>query len=75
MENNSGHKDSEGIWIPESNSAKLRNKLSPFWTLSQILLDGDFIIENNIEFIKEMATRCEKVKPIIIEIIEDIEKP
>jgi hypothetical protein len=37
----SGMRDKDGTWIPETPQAKLRNKLSPFWTLSEILSNDD----------------------------------
>ncbi len=32
-----GHKE-DGVWVDETTQAKLRNKLSPFWTLSELLI-------------------------------------
>ena len=74
----SGTRDLDGTWIPETPQAKLRNRLSPFWTLSEVLSDDDMIAkmlstEKGIEFIKKLAARCNENKSTILDLINQTE--
>lgn len=69
-----GSRDSSGNWVPETTQAKLRNKLGPFWTLSEILSDDDMfqkLISSNdgVEIVKDLVRICEENKSEIMELI------
>lgn len=76
----SGHRDVQGNWVDETPTAKLRNSLQPFWTLSTLLLDDEFrskLFENTKEepkIILEIAQKCEKSKERIIQLLNELEK-
>ena len=75
----SGSRDLDGNWVPETIQAKLRNKLSPFWTLSDILSDDEYLSkflssENGLNLIKDLAKQCESNKEVIIELIKKTNK-
>jgi len=78
MNNDSGTKDVNGNWIPETPQAKLRNRLSPFWTLSDILSNEDMIskllsTEKGTELIKSLVERCNENKSDILDLISQTE--
>jgi len=54
----SGKRDMNGEWIPETPQAKLRNRLSLFWTLSEILFkkfQPDFAKYEWLSYMKSIA--------------------
>jgi hypothetical protein len=74
----SGHRDSDGNWVDETPQAKLRNKLSPFWTLTDILGNDKYFDKimqdpNGIEMIRDLAKRCNVNKKIILDLISETE--
>lgn len=74
-----GTRDLDGTWIPETPQAKLRNKLSPFWTLSEALSDDDMLskmlsTEKGRELIKNLADRCNENKSVILDLIKQTEE-
>jgi hypothetical protein len=75
MERQSGHRDINGNWIEESPQAKLRNKLTPFWTLSEILATERYDKSNDelIKLIQDIAKRCEESKDEIMNLISQTE--
>jgi len=78
MKEDSGHKDVNGNWIPETPQAKLRNKLSPFWVLSTVVSDESTLTsilstEKGKALIKELTDKCNKNKPIILDLINQTE--
>ncbi len=75
MERQSGHRDINGNWIEESPQAKLRNKLTPFWTLSEILATERYDKSNDelIKLIQDIAKRCEECKDEIMNLISQTE--
>ena len=76
---NSGHKDFDGNWIDETPQAKLRNQLSPFWTLVSILseerLDKLLHHPDGLEIIKKCLEQCKDSQQIILDLIKETEKP
>ena len=65
--------------VPETIQAKLRNKLSPFWTLSDILSNDEHLSkllssEKGLNLIKDLAKQCESNKEVIIELIKKTNK-
>lgn len=75
----SGHRDLDGTWIDETPSAKLRNKLSSFWTLSTILVDEemrDKFLKNDKgqKLLFDIAQRCEQSKDSILSLIDELSK-
>jgi hypothetical protein len=75
----SGTRDKEGNWIPETPQAKIRNKLCPFWTLTDILSNNEMIeklleSEKGRELIKSLVERCQENKSTILELINETEK-
>jgi len=74
----SGTRDKEGNWIPETPQAKIRNKLSPFWILTDILIKED--IEKLLhskkgkELIKSLVETCQENKSTVLELINETEK-
>ena len=75
MERQSGHKDMDGNWVEETPQAKLRNKLTPFWTLSEIISTERYDKSNDelIKLILEIARRCESSKDEIMNLIAQTE--
>lgn len=77
MENNedkTGHFDINGNWVLESETAKLRNKLGPFWTLVDILIRQKEDNNKDLsELIDNCLERCIENRPKIIEHIKNIE--
>lgn len=75
MERKSGHRDMNGNWIEETPQAKLRNKLTPFWTLSEIIATDRYDKSNDelINLILEIAQRCEESKEEIMNLIAETE--
>jgi hypothetical protein len=74
-----GSRDTDGNWIPETTQAKLRNKLSPFWTLSDILANEDVTSklissEAGIKMINELANKCNQNKSDILDLIQKTDK-
>lgn len=79
IEEDSGTRDSGGKWIPETSQAKLRNRLSPFWTLTDILSNDDMLskmlsTEKGREIIKSLADRCNENKSVILDLIKQTEE-
>jgi hypothetical protein len=75
----SGTRDIDGTWIPETPQAKLRNRLSPFWNLSEILSNDDMLskmlsTEKGREIIKSLSDRCNENKSVILDLIKQTEK-
>ena len=78
-DSDSGTRDIDGTWIPETPQAKLRNRLSPFWTLSEVLSNDDMLskmlsTEKGRELIKNLADRCNENKSDILDLISQTEK-
>ena len=75
-ERKSGHRDINGNWVEETPQAKLRNKLTPFWTLSSILSDERYDKSNTelIDIINRLANQCEESKDLIMQLIAETEK-
>jgi hypothetical protein len=74
----SGTRDLDGNWIPETPQAKLRNRLSPFWVLTDILGDSDMLqkllsSDKGKDMINNLIKRCQENKSIILELIKDTE--
>lgn len=72
---NSGHRDIDGNWVPETPQAKLRNRLSPFWTLTDILSNEEtfekvLTSDGGIELIKLLVKRCQENKTTILNLID-----
>lgn len=60
----------------ESLTAKLRNKLGPFWSLSELIQNKenfDKVISSDPGIVENICKQCELNKSLIIEIIEAIE--
>jgi hypothetical protein len=76
MQKESGHRDINGNWVPESPQAKLRNKLTPFWTLSEIISNERYDKSNDelVQLILEIANRCEGIKEEILDLIKQTEE-
>ena len=55
----------------ETHQAKLRNKLTPFWTLSEIIATERYDKSNEeiMNLILEIAQRCEESKEEIMNLI------
>lgn len=75
----SGHRDVDGNWIDETPAAKLRNKLSPFWTLSTMLTDEVMVekffgTEEGKKLLQDIAKTCEDNKKLIIDLIDELAK-
>ena len=75
-ERKTGHRDINGEWIEETPQAKLRNKLTPFWTLSSILSEERYDKSNTelIDIINRLADQCEESKDLIMQLIAETEK-
>ena len=76
LKEETGHFDSNNNWIKESVQAKLRNRLTPFWTLSSIISDDRRDILSNEElkeFLIQLSDRCESLKVEITELINESE--
>jgi len=74
----SGTRDLDGSWIPETPQAKIRNRLSPFWVLSEMVSNEEFLkklleTDKGREHIKSLADRCEHNKTVILSLINDTE--
>ena len=59
----------------ETIQAKIRNKLTPFWTLTELMSDdekwGKFnSTEEGRQLIKEMVTQCNLNKETLLELID-----
>lgn len=75
----SGTRDQDGNWISETPQAKLRNRLSPFWTLSEIFSNDDMMskmlsTEKGREIIKNIVDRCNENKSVILDLIKQTEE-
>ena len=75
----SGHRDIDGNWIDETPAAKLRNSLSPFWTLSTIISDEEMRekllkTDEGQKLLIDIAQRCEQLKGKILSLIEELAK-
>jgi len=75
-EERSGHRDINGNWIDETPQAKLRNKLTPFWTLSSIISEDKYDKSDPdlIAIIDRLAKQCEESKDLIMRLISETEK-
>jgi len=75
-ERKTGHRDINGNWVEETPQAKLRNKLTPFWTLSSILSEERYDKSNTelIDIINRLANQCEESKDLIMQLIAETEK-
>lgn len=76
-EEKSGHRDVNGNWIDEALAARLRNKLSVFWTLSTMLADEDmserlFSDPKIQQMVIEVAKTCENNKEKILDLISQL---
>ena len=73
-----GHKDVDGNWVNETPQAKLRNKLSPFWTLVDLMSDErlEKILNHpdGLEMIKKCLEQCKLGRAEILELIKETEK-
>jgi hypothetical protein len=74
----SGTRDINGNWIPETPQAKLRNRLSPFWTLTDIMSSADKFekilqSDNGLELIQSLVQRCQENKEVILNLIKETE--
>ena len=74
-----GTRDLDGTWIPETPQAKLRNRLSPFWTLTDILSNDDMLskmlsTEKGTQLIKNLVERCIENKSDILDLIKQTEQ-
>lgn len=76
MSEKSGHRDINGNWVDETPQAKLRNQLTPFWTLSSIISEERYDKSNPdiIDIIERLSKTCEESKDIIMKLIEETEK-
>ena len=76
MSEKSGHRDINGNWVDETPQAKLRNKLTPFWTLSSIIAEEGYDKTNPdiIDMITRLSKACEESKDLILKLISDTEK-
>jgi len=75
MDNETGSRDVNGNWIPETPQAKLRNQLGPFWTLSEIINDHPEFLQTDkgLELVKGLAKQCEDAKETIKNLIKETE--
>jgi hypothetical protein len=75
-ERKTGHRGINGEWIEETPQAKLRNKLTPFWTLSSILSEERYDKSNTelIDMITRLSKTCEESKDLILKLIAETEK-
>ena len=76
-EEKSRHRDIDGVWIDEAKSAKLRNQLNVFWSLSTMLADkrmrDRFMSDPKIqELVFEIADQCEENKEKILKLISEL---
>jgi hypothetical protein len=74
----SGTRDMDGNWTPETPQAKLRNKLTPFWTLTQMLSNDEMYqkmisSDKGKDIIKSLVERCEENKSVILDLINQTE--
>ncbi len=74
----SGTKDINGNWVPETPQAKLRNKLSPFWTLTDILSNDEMhekllSTDRGRDLIKSLIDTCQENKKVILHLIKETE--
>ena len=73
-----GHKDVDGNWVNETTQAKLRNQLSPFWTLVDLLSDDrlDKVLNHpqGLEMIQKCLEKCKSNQEVILELIKETEK-
>lgn len=74
----SGTRDVNGNWVPETPQAKLRNKLSPFWTLTDILSNDEMYekllsTDRGRDLIKSLIDTCQENKKVILHLIKETE--
>ena len=74
-----GNLDADGIWVDETTSAKLRNALSPFWTLSTILSNLEtreklLKTDDGKKLILDITQKCEESKNKILSLIDELSK-
>jgi hypothetical protein len=73
-----GHKDVDGNWVNETPQAKLRNKLSPFWTLVDLMSDErlEKVLNHpdGLEMIKDCLEQCKSSRNEILDLIKETEK-
>lgn len=79
MEEDSGTRGLDGNWISETPQAKIRNKLSPFWVLSDLIADEARInsmlsTQDGVDLIKKIAIKCQENKTIILDLLKQTEK-
>lgn len=63
----------------ETIQAKIRNKLTPFWTLNQMMSDNELWVNiNSTEpgrgIVLELIQQCTENKKVILDLIDSIEK-
>jgi len=73
-----GTRGVNGEWIPETPQSKLRNKLTPFWVLTQVLSTKsvDEVLESDDikGLINDLVDQCEKNKSTILNLIKETEQ-
>ncbi len=73
-----GTRGVNGEWIPETPQAKLRNKLTPFWVLTDVLSTKsvDEVLESDDikGLINDLVDQCEKNKSTILNLIKETEQ-
>ncbi len=77
-EEKSGHRDINGNWVDEALTARLRNQLGVFWTLSTMLTDKDmqegFFNDPKIKkLVLDVAKTCEGNKTRILDLIDKLD--
>ena len=78
-EEESGHRDVDGSWIPEPWVEKVRNRLTGFWTLSTMINDEEmrkklFSDPKIQQMIFDIAKTCEDNKPLIQKYLGELSK-
>jgi len=58
-------------------NAKIRNKLTPFWTLTELMSDDEKWVKFNSteegrQLIKDMVAQCNLNKEIILNLIDEV---
>ena len=75
MNEKTGHIDINGNWVDETPQAKIRNKLTPFWTLSSIISEEKY--DKNkpeiVNIIERLSNTCESLKDEILQLIAETE--
>lgn len=74
-EEKSGHRNMNGDWVDETNTAKIRNSLGPFWTLVDLLLIQKEMPEKDLsENIDRCLELCNQNREKIIQLLKNIDK-